>query len=197
MRFHLNPSYTDNLISHDRQNFADANSDSYSLEVLLQQWAQVIHCMEFLNPYLFYQETQQLLLNLFNNTLNTTAESVIPSLTFLRNITQSPEGHIRNPTTGTKHRLFDFQSCAFNRKSIFPLLNLQPAEDKNCHSKSPKLCICCQAAVRATREEGQGGQVCKCVCVCVCEPAHRLPPLHQRLQMCLLLSPRSLRPDSS
>lgn len=41
-RFHLNPSYTDNLISHDRQNFADANFDSYSLEVLLKQWAQVI-----------------------------------------------------------------------------------------------------------------------------------------------------------
>lgn len=89
-RFHRKPSYTDNLISHDRQNFADANYDSYSLEVLLKQRDQVIHCMEFLNPYLFYQETQELLLNLFNNTFNTTTESVPPYLIFLQNITQLP-----------------------------------------------------------------------------------------------------------
>lgn len=69
---------------------ADPNFDSYSLEVLLKQRVQVIHCTEFLNPYLFYQKIQQLLLNLFNNIFNTTTESVLPYLIFLWNTIQLP-----------------------------------------------------------------------------------------------------------
>lgn len=69
-RFHLNPSRTDNLISHDK-----AKLTGWCKFWQLFLWGfvkgvQVIQWLKSLNPYRFHQKIQQLLLNLLNNIFN-------------------------------------------------------------------------------------------------------------------------------
>lgn len=104
---------------------------------------------------------QQLLLNLSNNLFNNYCK--ISSSLFYWEIPSFNELQVPPEATQVEQapRSLDSQSCVFNRKTIFPLLSLQPAENKNCHSKSLGRPICCQAAVRAGCTQGKA-EVDKC-----------------------------------